>query len=148
MARKSIPDSKAARTKGSVVHPSVARSLRKLGADIAIARRVRRISTQDLAERMGVTRGTLRRLEHGEPGVSLNTLAMALVALGTPGRLEDLMDQASDDIGLMTTRSDLPERIASRSAAKSTRSPGKTATSPEEEATSPERPDSDTPEGW
>lgn len=113
----------AARTKGGVVHSAVARGLRKLGADIAVARRLRRISTQDFAERMGVSRGTLRRLEQGDPGVSLNTLAMALVALGTPERLADLMDQASDDIGLMTARERLPERIASHSPARSTRSP-------------------------
>ena len=74
------------RTKGSVVHSNVERILRKLGADIAIARRVRRTSTIDMSERMGVTRGTLRRLEKGDPGVSLNTLAMALSALGTSDR--------------------------------------------------------------
>lgn len=111
-----------ARTKGNVVHSSVARSLRKLGADIAVARRLRRISTMDMAERMGVTRGTLRRLENGDPGVSLNTLAMALAALGTAQRLTDLMDQASDDIGLMTARAALPARISSRGPAKTAQS--------------------------
>jgi len=154
MVRKAKPDSlekqtvrtearTKARTKGGVVHSSVARSLRKLGADIAVARRVRRISTTDLAERMGVTRGTLRRLENGDPGVSLNTLAMAMAALGTSGRLTDLMDQASDDIGLMTTRAALPERIASRR-------PAKTAGSPEDATGSPEAPTkaSGTPVGW
>src|SRR5690606_9466839 len=93
-----------------------------LGADIAVARRLRRISTMDMAERMGVTRGTLRRLENGDPGVSLNTLAMALAALGTSQRLTDLMDQASDDIGLMTARAALPARISSRGPAKTAQS--------------------------
>ncbi len=142
-AKPEIPEKQTARTKGSVVHSSVARSLRKLGADIAVARRVRRISTTDMAERMGVTRGTLRRLENGDPGVSLNTLAMALAALGTSGRLTDLMDQASDDIGFMTARGTLPERIASRGSAKTARSPEDAVGSPGTTVKG-----SDTPVGW
>lgn len=132
-----------ARTKGNVVHSSVAGSLRKLGADIAVARRLRRISTMDMAERMGVSRGTLRRLENGDPGVSLNTLAMALAALGTSQRLTDLMDQASDDMGLMTARAALPARISSRS-------PAKTAQSHQDRGGSADitTKTTDAPEGW
>jgi transcriptional regulator with XRE-family HTH domain len=131
------------RTKGGVVHSNVARILRKLGADIAIARRVRQISTTDMAERMGVSRGTLRRLEKGDPGVSLNTLAMALSALGTSDRLTDLMDQAVDDIGLMTTRSALPKRITSRKSAK-TPDPAHDETGSPDKKTDTH----DIPEGW
>jgi len=133
------------------MHPSVARSLRKLGADIAVARCVRRISTTDFAERMGVTRGTLRRLENGDLGVSLNTLAMALAALGTPERLSDLMDQSTDDIGLMATRATLPGQIASRASAKPARPPEKDAESPKKTPDTPGTKSgtpSDTPEGW
>lgn len=99
------------RTKGAAVHPSVARGLEKLGADIAHARRSRRLTSEELAERMGVSRGTVRRLEGGDPGVALNTLAMALVSLGMLDRLVDLVDQATDDIGLMTARENVGKRV-------------------------------------
>jgi transcriptional regulator with XRE-family HTH domain len=78
---------------------------------MALARRGRRISSEDLAERMGVSRGTLRRLEQGDPGIALNTLAMALSALGMLDRLTDLIAQSTDDIGLMIARENLGKRV-------------------------------------
>jgi len=105
---------KVARTKGSVVHPSIARGIARLGRDISRARRARRISTTDMAARMGVGRSTLHRLEQGDPGVSLNTLAMALSVLGLFDRLADLVDPATDDIALMLAEKTLPKNIVSR----------------------------------
>lgn len=105
------PSASPLRTKSGIVHPSVVRSMAKLGADIALARRSRKISSEELAERMGVSRGTLRRLEHGDPGIALNTLAMALSALGMLDRLTDMVDQSTDDIGLMTARETLGKRV-------------------------------------
>ena len=129
---------KVARTKGSVVHPSIARGIARLGRDISRARRVRRISTTDMAARMGVGRSTLHRLEHGDPGVSLNTLAMALSVLGLFDRLADLVDPAADDIGLMLAEKTLPKNIVSRRrSSQSTQTPG--AASGEAD---------DVPEGW
>ena len=82
---------KTARTKGNAVHPSIARGIARLGQDISRARRARRISTTDMAARMGVGRSTLHRLEQGDPGVSLNTLAMALSVLELFDRLAELV---------------------------------------------------------
>jgi transcriptional regulator with XRE-family HTH domain len=127
-----------ARTKGGVVHPSTARGIAKLGRDLSRARRARRISTTDMAARMGIGRSTLHRLEHGDPGVSLNTLAMALSVLGLFDRLADLADPAADDIGLMMAQKALPRNVVRRRA--STRQPsgtGETASATD-----------DAPEGW
>lgn len=129
---------KVARTKGSVVHPSIARGIARLGRDISRARRARRISTTDMAARMGVGRSTLHRLEQGDPGVSLNTLAMALSVLGLFDRLADLVDPAADDIGLMLAEKTLPKNVVSRRrSSQPTHSPG--AASGEAD---------DVPEGW
>lgn len=105
---------KVARTKGGVVYPSTARGITKLGRDISRARRARRFSTTDMAARMGVGRSTLHRLEQGDPGVSLNTLAMALLVLGLFDRFADLADPAADDIGLMMAQKTLPKNVVSR----------------------------------
>ena len=91
--------------------PSVQRALRALGRDIRIARKKRRMPVADFAVRMGVSQGTLARLERGEAGVSLGTFAMALLALGELHRLEELVDVSKDDTGLMLDIASLPQRI-------------------------------------
>lgn len=128
---------KAARTKGGVVHPSIARGIARLGQDISRARRARRISTTDMAARMGVGRSTLHRLEQGDPGVSLNTLAMAMSVLGLFDRLADLADPASDELGLLLAEKTLPKNIVRRRKPPSENSQG-----PEAGAAD------DVPEGW
>ncbi|OOY22475.1 hypothetical protein BMI91_19530 [Thioclava sediminum] len=131
---------KVVRTKGSAVHPSVGRGLSKLGVDLGFARRARQISTTDMAARMGVSRSTLHRLETGDPGVSLNTLAMALSVLGLFDRLTDLVDPASDEIGLLMSRKALPRRIARRHAK---RPPADAVENPATHGSN-----DDEPEGW
>ncbi len=95
--------------------PSVQRALRGLGRDIRIARKKRRFPVADFAARMGVSQGTVARLENGEPGVGLGSVAMALLALGELGRLQELLDVSRDDTGLMLDLDSLPQRIRRRS---------------------------------
>jgi transcriptional regulator with XRE-family HTH domain len=85
--------------------------LKKLGADIRAARKRRRMTQQRLADGAGVTLPTVRRLELGDPGVSLATLAMVLVVLGEGNRLADLLDTGTDDLGLMLENQKLPQRV-------------------------------------
>lgn len=71
----------------------------------------------DFAERMGVSLGTLARLERGEPGVSIGAFAMALLALGELRRLADVLDVSKDDTGLLLDLASLPRRIRRPAAA-------------------------------
>jgi len=64
---------------------------------------------------MGVSVSTLRALEAGEPGVSMGSLAMALLSLGILSRLDDLGDLGQDDIGLLMDIDALPQRVRLRS---------------------------------
>lgn len=89
----------------------IARSLRKLGQDLHDARRRRRIPMEILAERASISRATLRKIEHGDPTVSLGNYAMALFALGLVDRLGDLADPRHDAVGLELEEERLPERI-------------------------------------
>jgi transcriptional regulator with XRE-family HTH domain len=89
----------------------VAQALRKLGRDIALARRKRGISTADMASRLFVSRDTLWRLERGNSSVSLGTLATALFVLQLHDRLADLAAPASDDLALRLDEQRLPKRI-------------------------------------
>ena len=86
-------------------------ALRKLGGDLALARRKRGISTQDMAARLFVSRDTLWRLERGDPTVSLGTLATATFVLQLHDRLANLAAPASDELALSLDERRLPQRI-------------------------------------
>lgn len=92
--------------------PSAAqRALRKLGRDLAIARRKRRLSTSDMAARLFVTRDTLWRMERGDPGVAIGTIATATFILQLHERLANLAAPNSDFLGLDLEEERLPKRI-------------------------------------
>ncbi|WP_299922244.1 helix-turn-helix transcriptional regulator [uncultured Pelagimonas sp.] len=99
-------------------------ALRRFGSDIQVARKKRRMSVADFCERIGVTDKTLAKLERGDGGVRLETLAMALMVLGELHRLEELMDASKDETGLVLDHGRLPQRIVNRSSrASSARDP-------------------------
>jgi transcriptional regulator with XRE-family HTH domain len=91
-----------------------ARALTKLGRDLSLARRRRRLSQASLAERSGIGLNTLRRLEKGEPGGSIEHLARILHVLGEIERIENLLDTAADAVGLVMMDEALPKRIRPR----------------------------------
>ncbi len=87
------------------------RALASLGANIRTARLKRRISVQGFAERAGVSERTIMRIEKGDDGVGIGTLAMACLVLGEIDRITDFLDPATDDTGLLLDRETLPKRI-------------------------------------
>src|SRR5215475_6187044 len=89
----------------------VKRALTKLGQDIRSARLRRRITTTTMAERAFITRMTLRKVERGDPGVSLGIYATVMFVLGLTPRLADLADARSDEVGLQLEEEHLPKRI-------------------------------------
>ena len=96
---------------------SVRRMLAKLGDDVNIARRKRRLSVRHMTEAAGISANTLRRIEKGDPSVSVGGLAMVLLALGLNGRLGQIVDMGGDVTGLMLDLDHLPKRISRRSTA-------------------------------
>jgi transcriptional regulator with XRE-family HTH domain len=90
--------------------PSV-RAIEKLGADLSLARRRRRITQASLAERMGCSLSTVRRMEKGDGRVPLHFFARALHLFGATSALANLLDTAADDIGLAMMDQRLPQRI-------------------------------------
>ena len=85
--------------------------MRKLGRELALARRKRGISTQDMAARLFVSRDTLWRLERGDPTVASGTLATATFVLQLHDRLANLAAPGSDALGLSLDEDRLPKRI-------------------------------------
>lgn len=83
----------------------------KLGADIARARRKRRLTLAMMAERMGVGLNTYARIERGDGSVAMSAYAMAFFVLGFGAPLADLVDARGDDIGLQLDDEQLPKRV-------------------------------------
>ena len=94
----------------------VKRALAKLGGDIRNARLRRRIATTMMAERAFITRTTLRKVEHGNPGVSLGIYATVMFVLGLTPRLAELADIRADEVGLQLEEGRLPQRVRARGA--------------------------------
>lgn len=92
----------------------VERAIHKLGGDISLARRRRHISQESLAERMGASVSTVRRMEKGDVRVPIHFFARALHVFGQIHSLERLLDTAADDIGLTLTDQQLPKRVRSK----------------------------------
>lgn len=96
--------------------PKASSALKRLGHDLRIARLQRKISVADLSVRAGSSASTIGRLEKGDPGVAIGTLAGVLVALGLSNRLADLLDIRHDEIGLALAVHRVSKRGRSHSA--------------------------------
>ena len=98
---------------------SAQRALRKLGADIRVARKRRRLTVQLLADRALISPTTLAKIEKGEPGTAIGFYASVLMVLGLIERLGMLVDPAHDERGLTQAEEQLPQRVRYPSSARS-----------------------------
>ena len=89
----------------------VNRAIKKLGADLSLARRRRHLTQTMLAERLGTSVMTVRRMEAGHPGTALQYLARALQVFGELEKLNVLLDSAQDTVGLMLMDERVPVRV-------------------------------------
>lgn len=93
---------------------AVRRSLVKMGRDLSVARRKRRITQAMMAERIGVAEATYLRIERGDPTVAVAAYAMALFVLGIGTPFADVVDAARDDQALVLDAGRLPTRVRAR----------------------------------
>ena len=94
-------------------------ALAKLGADIAVARKKRRISTVSMAERAFISRGTLYKVERGDPSVSIGIYATVLALLGLADHLAQAADRRDDSLGLDIDEDRLPRKVQPRRRSRS-----------------------------
>ncbi len=107
------------KTRATTALPRAARqALVKLGEDIAVARKKRRISTVSMAERAFISRGTLYKVEKGDPSVSMGIYATVLSLLGLIEGLGKLADRGTDTLGLDLEEDRLPQKVQPRGRKK------------------------------
>jgi transcriptional regulator with XRE-family HTH domain len=79
----------------TVLLPKLTKILEEMGENIKLARLRRKLTTEQIAERAGISRSTLWQVEKGLPSVSLGTYAQVLFVLGLE---KDLQLIAKDDV--------------------------------------------------
>ena len=79
----------------TILLPKQQRVLDVLGENIKLARLRRDLSAEQVAERAGVARSTLVKVEKGSAGVTVGTYLKVLFVLGLE---QDLVKVASDDL--------------------------------------------------
>ena len=85
-------------------------ALKQLGANLAVARKRRSWRQEDVKERTGLTRLTIRKIEAGDPSVAMGNYMLVLSIYGGAEQISSLMDPAEDLLGGSLTSS-LPDRI-------------------------------------
>ena len=94
--------------------PAVSRALRDLADDVAAWRRLRGLTQVQLADRAGVSRDTLTRLEGGDGGVSTENLLRVLRGLGILDSVSSALDPYASDVGRLRSEQQLPRRVRPR----------------------------------
>ena len=89
----------------------VKRASKEVGSYVRTWRLLLGLTAQQVAERAGIDRGTLRRLETGDGGVSMDTLLNVARVLGQLDRLVEALDPYGTDLGRARADQVLPTRV-------------------------------------
>ena len=100
--------------KTSIILPKLERLLEEMGEQIKLARLRRKLSTEQVSERSGISRKTLYSVEKGKGSVSMGVYIKVLNVLGLEKDFlniakDDLLGRKLQDIGL-TTKERAPKR--------------------------------------
>lgn len=98
----------------------VSRALRDLAADIQSWRKLRGLTQAQLADRAGVGRDTVIRVEKGDGAVRMEILLRVLHALGILDGLAPALDPYETDVGRLRSEERLPARVRPRDLTRGT----------------------------
>jgi len=93
------------------LHPEVLNSIVQLGFHLKGARKRRRWTLSQFAQKVGVAKSTLQRMENGDPAVSLGVFVNAIFMLGLDAEIKNLLIPEKDTRGFIELTARLPKRI-------------------------------------
>jgi transcriptional regulator with XRE-family HTH domain len=82
------------KSKKSILLPTASKILIVLGENLRLARKRRKLTAVQVAERAGIARSTLQLIEKGDPGVAMSSYLQVLFVLGLE---KDLLKVGLDD---------------------------------------------------
>ncbi len=97
-----------------LVPPAVRHALAEIAGGLAVCRKLRGLTQAQLADRAGIERKTVMRLEQGDGGVSTENLLRVLRALGILDALPRALDPYQTDLGRLRSDEQLPRRVRPR----------------------------------
>jgi transcriptional regulator with XRE-family HTH domain len=93
---------------------AVRRALRDASESVRAWRKLRGLTQAQVADRAGVARETVIRLERGDGGVSVENLFRVLRALGILDGVPRALDPYESDVGRLRADEQLPQRVRPR----------------------------------
>lgn len=82
-----------------------------IGAHVVIWRKLNGLTADQVCQRAGISRPTLRKVESGDPTVTLETFLNVLRALGRLDSVVEALDPYETDFGRARADQALPERV-------------------------------------
>ncbi|WP_319803274.1 helix-turn-helix transcriptional regulator [Brevibacterium sp. CFH 10365] len=89
----------------------VDRRLAEIGASIRRWRLMQSLKAVEVAERAGISRSTLQKVERGDAGVSIGAVMSVMQALGQLEHVSASFDPLSTDVGRLRSTEALPGRV-------------------------------------
>lgn len=93
---------------------AVREALERLGRDLRTARLRRKLTQNDMAQRIGVSRFVVADIERGKPTTGVAAYLGALWVLGLLGQMNDVADPAHDEEGQTLERARSPRTARGR----------------------------------
>lgn len=83
----------------------------RIGGQVTAWRKLQSLTAEQVADRAGVSRDTLRKLEHGEVTVGFDVFLNVARVLGTLDRVVEALDPYETDLGRARADQALPKRV-------------------------------------
>lgn len=98
--------------------PKQRRLMDRFGENLRLARLRRRISAEQVAQRAGISRATLHKIEKGDPSVAMGSYVSVLHVFGLAAGIEQLaaddeFGRRLQDLGLSTARRASKRKVGS-----------------------------------
>lgn len=92
---------------------AVSRALREIGEHVSVQRRLLELTMADVAQRAGVSVGTVSNIEHGRPA-GTDSLFSVLNVLQLARPAVEATDPYHTDLGVLRAAERLPKRVRNR----------------------------------
>lgn len=86
-------------------------SAERIGMHLTTWRKLQSLTAEQVADRAGISRDTLRRLEKGETTVGIAVFLNVARVLGTLDRVVEALDPYETDVGRARADTTLPKRV-------------------------------------
>lgn len=96
----------------------VQRAANSLGEHFKTRRKLLNLTEQQVAERAGISRKTVRRLEADSSATSVGAMLRVARALGVLDVLVDALDPHDTEVGRLRANDQLPQRVRPRALAR------------------------------